>query len=78
MAATLEEVIAPAPAVSNNTKHMASQGHSCPECGNQIPLEEDLEEAQRRIQELEAQVELLKEKATAAGAQTSSHIILYV
>jgi hypothetical protein len=32
-----------------------------------VPVEETVEDTQRRIRELEAQVELLKDKATAAG-----------
>jgi transcription initiation factor IIE alpha subunit len=52
-----------------NTKQMPAAtttiAHSCPTCGTS--LEEVVEDAQRQIRELEAQVEMLKEKATAAG-----------
>lgn len=81
MAASLD-VVEPAPAAATNghtatrnTKHMASRGHSCPECGTHVhvPEDRDMEEAQRRIKELEAQVELLKEKATAAGTWISGY-----
>jgi DNA repair exonuclease SbcCD ATPase subunit len=52
-----------------NTKQMPAAtttiAHSCPTCGTS--LEGLAEEAQRKISELEAQVEMLKEKATAAG-----------
>lgn len=46
---------------------MASKGHSCPRCGTQVPGGGEVEEAQRKIRELQAQVEMLKDKATAAG-----------
>jgi transcription initiation factor IIE alpha subunit len=55
--------------VHTNTKQMPAAtttiAHSCPTCGTS--LEEVVEDAQRQIRELEAQVEMLKEKATAAG-----------
>ncbi|KAF1936423.1 hypothetical protein EJ02DRAFT_414016 [Clathrospora elynae] len=62
MAATLE--LQP-PAHSIATKHMANDMHSCPSCGSSIDMAE-VEDARRRIVELEAQMERLKEKATAA------------
>ncbi|KAF2189075.1 hypothetical protein K469DRAFT_499741, partial [Zopfia rhizophila CBS 207.26] len=41
--------------------------HSCPKCGTSIPSEQNVNDAQRRrIAELEAQVEMLTVKATAA------------
>lgn len=55
----------PAPII--NTKQMAAQPHSCPKCGTAVPPTLDARKAQQTIAELEAQVELLKEKATAAG-----------
>jgi hypothetical protein len=66
MAAAVE---LPPPAPSIPTKHIANdtQLHSCPSCGTAVDMAE-VEEARRRIEELEAQMELLKEKATAAGA----------
>lgn len=65
MAAAIDAL--PQPPRINNTKHMPAKGHSCPKCGSQVPLERNIEDAQRRIRELEGQVEMLKEKATAAG-----------
>jgi acetone carboxylase gamma subunit len=65
MAVALEETT-PA-SILNNTKQMASSAHSCPECGTQLEFETAVEDAQRKIRELEAQVEMLKDKATAAG-----------
>ena len=53
--------VPPAPSIPT-TKHMCS----CSKCGIEIPHTAG-EEARRRITELEMQVELLKEKATAAG-----------
>ncbi|CAI6340966.1 unnamed protein product [Periconia digitata] len=50
---------------SIHTKHMASKTHNCPNCGTEMPPEESRRE-QKRIVELEAQIEMLKEKATAA------------
>ncbi|KAF2745999.1 hypothetical protein M011DRAFT_468882 [Sporormia fimetaria CBS 119925] len=47
-------------------KHMHSRPHSCPNCGSEVALEQSIAEAQRKIAELEAQVEMLKDKATAA------------
>ncbi|KAF2659695.1 hypothetical protein K491DRAFT_702108 [Lophiostoma macrostomum CBS 122681] len=63
MAAALD-VLPPPPAIS--TKAMGAHGHSCPRCGTQVLPEPDIEDAQRKIMELEAQVEMLKEKATSA------------
>lgn len=48
------------------TKHMAGKPHSCPNCGTEVPLQEG-GQGQQRIKELEAMVDMLKEKATAAG-----------
>jgi hypothetical protein len=65
MAAIVE--LPPPPAPSIPTKHIGV--HSCPACGTSIQLDTgEVEMAQRKIKELEAQMELLKEKATAAGA----------
>ncbi|KAJ4290579.1 hypothetical protein N0V90_010796 [Kalmusia sp. IMI 367209] len=52
------------PAPSITAKHM--QRDSCPNCGVDLDMEMEAEGVQRRIKELEAQVEMLKEKATAA------------
>ena len=69
MAAALN--VAPPPPAVNMKAMMAAQGHSCPRCGTQVPIEQEVEEAQRKIRELEAQVEMLKEKATSAGTSAS-------
>ncbi|EAT82448.2 hypothetical protein SNOG_10113 [Parastagonospora nodorum SN15] len=67
MAATVE--LPPPPAPSIPTKHV----HNCPECGTSIQLDTgEVEMARRKIVELEAQMEFLKEKATAAGRLLSS------
>ena len=65
MAAAVEP-LPPAPSIP--TKNIANkiQIQSCPTCGTAMDMAE-VEEARRRIVELEAQMELLKEKATAAG-----------
>lgn len=58
----------PPPAPSIPPKHMAHNATACPQCGTSVQLESrELDDAKRRIEALEAQVELLKEKATAAG-----------
>ncbi|KAF2681666.1 hypothetical protein K458DRAFT_489138 [Lentithecium fluviatile CBS 122367] len=59
-------VALPPPPPSIPTKYMASKAHSCPSCGSNLATEKEAEDAHRRIKDLEAQVELLKEKATAA------------
>ena len=51
--------------------------HACPNCGVGLPDHTDLaSDAQKRIEDLEAQVRLLNAKATAAGTFTPlpSHI----
>lgn len=53
------------PTPSLPAKHM--QSGSCPSCGVDWEVQREAAAAQRRIQELEAQVEMLTEKATAAG-----------
>ncbi|PVI01468.1 hypothetical protein DM02DRAFT_346094 [Periconia macrospinosa] len=58
-------VATPSGAPPIHTKHMASKAHSCPNCGTEMPPQETAQE-QKRIMELEAQIEMLKEKATAA------------
>jgi hypothetical protein len=56
------------PAPSTPEKHSAHGIHNCPTCGTSIQLDSgEAEMAQRKIVELEAQMEFLKEKATAAG-----------
>jgi hypothetical protein len=65
-------VVLATPPAPTNTKQMPTAtttiAHSCPKCGTS--LEEVAEDTQRQIRELEAQVEMLKEKATAAGMST--------
>ena len=64
MAATVE--LRPAPSISN--KHSAHGVQSCPACGGHVQVDTaEAELARRRVAELESQMELLKEKATAAG-----------
>ena len=65
MAASIE-ASPPAPPVPS--KHAPNEAHSpsCPSCGSSIDMAE-LQDARQRIEELEAQMERLKEKATAAG-----------
>jgi hypothetical protein len=66
MASTAE--LPPPPAPSIPTKHSAHGTQNCPACGTSIELDKgEVEMARRRVMELEAQVELLKGKATAAG-----------
>lgn len=72
MAAAVE--IPPAPSIHSYASYGGKQlmatsvkGHSCPKCGTNLPGEKEGEVAQKRIKDLEAQVEMLKEKATAAG-----------
>lgn len=69
MAAAIE--VSP-PASPQPAKHAANDAHtrSCPSCGHSLNTSE-LDEARRKIEELEAQMERLKEKATAAGTRPS-------
>jgi Fe2+ or Zn2+ uptake regulation protein len=56
------------PAPSIPSKHHTHGVQSCPACGTTFqPDSSEVEKAQRRVVELEGQMELLKEKATAAG-----------
>jgi hypothetical protein len=56
------------PAPSTPEKHSAHGIQSCPACGTSIQLDSgEVEMARRKIVQLEAQMEFLKEKATAAG-----------
>ncbi|KAF2734097.1 hypothetical protein EJ04DRAFT_494065 [Polyplosphaeria fusca] len=63
MAAT---IVSPPPAPVANTKQMPPQAHSCPRCGTAVLQDGAARNAQRRVAELEAQVEMLTAKATAA------------
>ena len=50
------------------TVQPASTSHNCPSCGTTVTVGmEGAEEAQRVIRELQAQMQLLKEQAAAAG-----------
>ncbi|CAE7022822.1 hypothetical protein P3342_005113 [Pyrenophora teres f. teres] len=62
MAAAAVDLSPPAPAVPSKD-HIHT--HSCPACGTGLDMAE-LADARQRIEELEAQMERLKEKATAA------------
>ncbi|KAL7773234.1 hypothetical protein CFE70_003198 [Pyrenophora teres f. teres 0-1] len=64
MAAAAVDLSPPAPAVPSKD-HIHT--HSCPACGTGLDMAE-LADARQRIEELEAQMERLKEKATAADA----------
>ena len=64
MAVSIATPLAP---TSTHAKQMHTTAHSCPTCGTDIALESDPDDAQRQIRELQAQIEMLKEKATAAG-----------
>jgi hypothetical protein len=71
--------IAHAPMSTTMTLTMAEAPgmHACPNCGIGLPDHTDLaSDAQKRIEDLEAQVRLLTAKATAAGTFTPlpSHI----
>ena len=59
------------PAPSTRTA-LAASTHSCPSCGTNLVVNiGDMEEAARAIRELEAQMELLRKQAAAAGTFTS-------
>jgi hypothetical protein len=70
MAAPVELPRPPAPSIAS--KHVAHAAQACPACGTTIELTQEAEIARRKIVELEAQMEFLKEKATAAGKYTRS------
>ena len=53
------------PAPSTITKPLPKD--SCPNCGTTLEVKHGAGETKSRIEELEAQIEMLKEKATAAG-----------
>lgn len=56
------------PAPSTRNARPASTAHSCPSCGTPVALDfEGADEAARVIRELQAQMEVLREKATSAG-----------
>ena len=67
--------VSPPPAPSIPTKHASHPTLSCPSCGTSIELNSgEAEAARKKIFELEAQMEFLKEKATAAGMSAYSPI----
>jgi uncharacterized protein (UPF0212 family) len=74
MAAPVE--LAPPPAPSIASKHVAHGSQNCPACGTTIELTQEMEVARRKIVELEAQMEFLKEKATAAGKSSQHHAVV--
>ena len=66
MSVEIQPPVEPAP--STRTVQPASTTRSCPSCGTTVAVEtEGAEEAERTIRELQAQMELLREKAAAAG-----------
>jgi hypothetical protein len=61
------------PASSQRTLQPASTAHNCPSCGTSVSFDtEGLEEARKTIRDLEAQMDLLKEKAATAGKTVES------
>jgi hypothetical protein len=59
----------PPPAPSIAAKHGTHGMQSCPGCGTGIQIDTaEIDMARSKMRELEAQMEFLKEKATAAGA----------
>ncbi|KAH8702740.1 hypothetical protein GQ44DRAFT_732752 [Phaeosphaeriaceae sp. PMI808] len=65
MAAAVQ--LPPPPAPSIAIKYNAHSTQSCPTCGNSVHIDAtEIQTAKRKIVELEAQMELLKEKTTAA------------
>jgi hypothetical protein len=65
MAASLEP---PLPAPSTHNKHSAHHTQSCPSCGTSFEADiSDEVTARKQVVELEAQMEVLKEKTTTAG-----------
>jgi TolA-binding protein len=65
MTATMMMASAPSHSSSAYTSHTSHQIH-CPNCGHNLETESALQEARARIADLEAQVRLLNQKATAA------------
>jgi hypothetical protein len=66
MPAELQTPLEPAP--PTRTVQTASTTHNCPSCGTTVTVGmEGVEEAQRVIRELQAQMQLLKQQAAAAG-----------
>jgi uncharacterized protein YgbK (DUF1537 family) len=57
----------PPPSTTNKQMASAAPAHNCPNCGENVDVEQLVQDAQKQIRDLEAQVEFLKEKATAAG-----------
>lgn len=56
--------------------NVAHGSQNCPACGATIELTQEMEVARRKIFELEAQMEFLKEKATAAGRSSQHHAVV--
>jgi predicted RNA-binding Zn-ribbon protein involved in translation (DUF1610 family) len=59
--------LSPPPSTTNKQMASTAPAHSCPNCGENVDVEQLVRDAQKQIRDLEAQVEFLKEKATAAG-----------
>lgn len=65
---SVEVQLSSEPAPATYTAQPASTAYSCPSCGTPVAVDVgDAEEAKRTIKELEGQMELLREKAAAAG-----------
>ncbi|KAF2027443.1 hypothetical protein EK21DRAFT_71893 [Setomelanomma holmii] len=74
MAAAVELPPPPAPSIYN--KHIAHGTHSCPSCGTSVRIDTaEVESARRKIVELEAQMEVWKEKATAAATPVDIELL---
>jgi uncharacterized protein (UPF0212 family) len=70
MAAAVELPPPPAPSIHKQTVYGTQ---SCPACGSSVRIDAaEVESARRKIVELEAQMEVWKEKATAAGTSLST------
>lgn len=60
-------------APSTRTTQASNATHSCPACGTSITVDtEGAEEAQKIIRELQVQMDMLREKAAAAGTFNSA------
>ncbi|KAH7384340.1 hypothetical protein DE146DRAFT_223237 [Phaeosphaeria sp. MPI-PUGE-AT-0046c] len=67
-------IVSPPPAPSITTKHGVHSTQNCPACGTSIALNSgEAEIASKKIVELEAQMEFLKEKATAAADRCADY-----
>ncbi|KAJ4990125.1 ribosomal protein L32 [Stagonosporopsis vannaccii] len=62
------------PAASTRTLQPSNATHNCPSCGTSIAADiQGTEEAQRIIRELQAQIDMLREKAAAAADRCADY-----